>query len=477
MPNAFATLTLVLWPFVSVLLFRRLPVGRALIGCLLLAYLFLPTHPTGFDLPFLPLLGKDVIPAVSALVICASFYRDKLDILPASIMARVFIVLFILSPLATTLTNSDPIQYTLYVQPGMRIREAVPLMFQNAFLVLPLLLARRFLASAEDQRDMLWALLFGALIYALPMMVEVVLSPQLNIWFYGYFQHIFSQMVRGDAYRPIVFLNHGLHVAFFTMTATLAAAALARTHAGKTRVQLVLATVFLFAMLALCRSLGSMIYAIVLLPVVLVFGLRMQLMVALSFAVLVLAYPVLREADAIPTDQILAIAHELSPERENSLAIRFNNEAALLERASERPVFGWGMWARNQIIDPTDGRILSISDGHWVIVIGAFGWLGFVAKFGLLTLPIFMLWTKSVVARPPLIVLDGDKTAPRSVPLEPAAVVLSVLLGVNLADLIPNASITPLTWLMAGALLGYAEHARQFALRPQRPAFALRTVL
>jgi hypothetical protein len=48
---------------------------------------------------------------------------------------------------------------------------------------------------------------------------------------------------------------------------------------------------------------------------------------------------------------------------------------------------------------------------------------------------------------------------------------------VNLADLIPNASITPLTWLIAGALLGYAEHARQFALRPQRPAFALRTVL
>lgn len=477
MPNAFATLTLVVWPVFSIFLFTRLPVGRALIASILLAYLFLPTFPTGFDLPLLPLIGKDVIPVLTALVICAFLYKDRLELLPSNGMARVLIALFVLSPLATTLTNGDTLYYALVTQPGMRLREAVSLMFQNTFIILPFLLARSFLTSAEDHKDILWALLLGGLVYSLPMIVEVILSPQLNIWIYGYFQHIFSQMVRGDAFRPIVFLNHGLLVAFFAMTSTVAGAALMQASSGKLKLQLALATIFLFGMLVLCRSLGSLIYALALLPVVVLFGMRLQLMIAMTFAVLVLAYPMLRGVEAVPTDQILAIAHEINPERENSLAIRFSNEAALLERAEQRPIFGWGMWARNHIIDPTDGRILSISDGHWVIVIGAFGWLGFIAKFGLMTWPIMLLWVKTFLVKVNSLARDRDDTIPQVAMLQPATVVLAVLLGINLVDLIPNASITPLTWLMAGAVLGHAERARQFVVRSAAPKFALRTVL
>ena len=38
---------------------------------------------------------------------------------------------------------------------------------------------------------------------------------------------------------------------------------------------------------------------------------------------------------------------------------------------------------------------------------------------------------------------------------------LSLMLAMNLLDLIPNATLTPLSWLTAGALLGNANRLRQ----------------
>jgi hypothetical protein len=37
---------------------------------------------------------------------------------------------------------------------------------------------------------------------------------------------------------------------------------------------------------------------------------------------------------------------------------------------------------------------------------------------------------------------------------------MSLLLAFNVVDLLPNATLTPLTWLLSGALLGYAEVLR-----------------
>ena len=137
--------------------------------------------------------------------------------------------------------------------------------------------------------------------------------------------------------------------------------------------------------------------------------------------------------------------------------------SALLDRAAEKPAFGWGMWGRNQIHDPETGRMTSIADGRWIIVLGVFGWVGLVAEMGLLTLPIGLAWWRSGGHRAP-----GGPGPPRVV----AAVAL--MLGVNLVDLIPNATLTPLTMLGAGALMGWAERQRRVA-SVVAPAF--RTVL
>ena len=89
--------------------------------------------------------------------------------------------------------------------------------------------------------------------------------------------------------------------------------------------------------------------------------------------------------------------------------------------------------------------MITVADGAWVIRIGSYGWLGYVAAFGLLCLP---LWR---MAR------EGF-SRPAAITREAAAVAL--ILAMNLADLIPNATAVPFTWLLAGALMGHAELLR-----------------
>ncbi|SMY06893.1 hypothetical protein [Flavimaricola marinus] len=460
MPNAVASLALVLWPVASVLLFRALPPGRALIACLLIGYLFLPPPPAGFDFPLMPPLNKETIPSLMVIVLSLALYRGKVQFIPESTALRVLLAVFVFSPFATVLTNPEPVFYGQVGLPGLRLREAVALMVQQSVLVAPFLLARAFLKSEQDQRDILLALFLGGMIYSLPMLLEVRLSPQLNIWIYGYFQHNFEQMIRGDGFRPIVFLYHGLWVAFFAMTSVVAAVALARAEPRRNKAYYAICALYLMAVLILCKSLGSLLYAIGAVPLLLVAGRRMLMHVAVLFAVVALAYPMLKSVDVVPTEEILHLAAQIDPERSNSLRVRFDNEDILVERAYGKPVFGWGIWGRNHILDGNSGRILTITDGRWIIVIGVFGWLGFLAEFGLLTLPIFLMWKKAMA---------GDPAA-----MSPFVGPVALLLAINCIDLIPNATLTPLTWLLAGALMGYAE---QFVPQGKPRPEPLRAVL
>jgi hypothetical protein len=180
--------------------------------------------------------------------------------------------------------------------------------------------------------------------------------------------------------------------------------------------------------------------------------------VAVVLACLAVSYPVARGLDIIPTERLVEMAERIDPHRAQSLAFRFDNETVLLDRAREKPVFGWGSWGRNQIWDGT-GRLLTVTDGRWIILVGVGGWLMLLAEFGLLTWPIFLLWWRSHAG----------------VPVHVAT--LAVILAINMLDLLPNATLTPLTWLFAGGLLGYAERLRAAERQSLVSEPAFRTVL
>ncbi|MGR3701033.1 MAG: hypothetical protein ACU0A4_03030 [Paracoccaceae bacterium] len=454
MPNGFAYLVLALWPIVSLALFRTQPPGRAIIASILIAYLALPPLPTGFDLPLIPPMTKETIPALSALLFCLLFYGKHMQLLPRHPAARVLVLLFVFSPMATAMTNGEPVIFGMFAIQPLGLKEGLAMCVQNALVVTPMVLAMNFLKTERDQRDVLMALLLGGLVYSLPMLLEVRLSPQLNTWIYGFFQHSFEQTMRGDGFRPIVFLYHGLWVAFFAMTSILAAISLFRGDVtrGKRNVKFLFAGLYMFVVLVLCKSLASLLYAVALVPVLLFFSTRTQLRLALVLMLLAVTYPVLKGNNLVPERTLLQQAYQISPERAGSLLFRLENERLLLERAERKPMLGWGSFGRN-LIYGGDGRLLTIPDGRWVIVFGTYGWVGYLAEFGLLSFPLFLL----------LMRIRGVPTAA----LPPWLGGMALILAINMIDMLPNATLTPLTWLMSGAMLGYAQSVRVQQRRTQ----------
>lgn len=448
MPNSFAYLALLIWPLVVTVLFLRLPPARALIWSILGGYLLLPPASHAFiDPPAIPPLDKGSIPAIAAFLAALLLCGRRISLWPESWPARLLLLTFVLTPFGTVLTNPEPVAVA-GSQPltGLVLYDAIAIIVSQCFVLLTFALARSLITTAEEIRDLLVALMIGGLAYSLPMLVEIRLSPQINTWIYGFFQHSFDQMMRQGGFRPIVFLAHGLWVAFFAMTALLATLALLPGTEGAERRKLMIFSAYLFVILVLCKSIGSLIYALALAPVLYFAGQKWQLRLSLLMAILAISYPILRASDLFPAQAMVEFAAQYSADRAQSLEFRFDNEALLVDHAFRKPWFGWGGFDRNLLHDPFTGQVLTIADGQWVITIGMFGWSGFLAEFGLLCLPLLLLWRASEAGQ---------------VPLAPVVSGLAVIHGINLIDLLPNATLTPLSWLAAGALLGHAEAMRR----------------
>lgn len=459
MPNAFAFLVLFSWPLAVYLLFRFLPRVEALGWSILGGYLLLPTR-AGLDLPLVPLIDKGAVPALSAAVLLAFGMGAAASDRAGSMAGRPvagggdqgtgglkpfipFMIVLFVSPIITVLTNAEPLVYGEVIIPGLRIYDALSIIGALAFVVLPFVLAVRYFASPESHVVLLKIIVFGLLAYSLPTLFEIRMSPQLNVMFYGFFPHEFAQHIRAGGFRPVVFLHHGLWLAILMSMSIIAAAALwrQRVSEGVKAGQWLFAGLYLLLVLFMARSLGAFAITMLLVPAVVLLGLRTQILLAAVISVIVLFYPVLRSADLVPVDRMVSIAAGVNADRAASLQFRLDNEEALTTRAAEKPFAGWGIWGRNHIYDPDTGEMESVTDGAWVIVIGMYGWLGYISQFGMLTLPTLLL-----------------AFGRRSAALTPATAGLALVMSANLLDLLPNATLTPITWLVGGALAGFCVY-------------------
>jgi hypothetical protein len=443
--NPLAYLMLVLWPVFSWILFTKLDPARALIWTILGAYMLLPPV-IAIDLPMVPDFDKYAVGNLSAMAAVLFLLRERVSLVPVSWIGTALIVLYVLSPFATVLTNSDPIFFQMASLPAMRIYDSFSVVANQFIVLIPFFLARKYLATEQGMRAIIVALVVAGLIYSLPMLFESRMSPQLNLRIYGFFQHDFSQAIRFGGFRPFVFMPHGLWVAFFAMMCFISVMVLFRAGPAVKRPALLLVGLYLLAVLLLCRSAGPVIYALLLMPLVLMAPRRAQVMVAAAMVLVVITYPALRGLHLVPLDEILDLALGLNAERGASLQFRIMNEELLLDRAAERPWFGWGSYGRGLLHDAWTGRINVIADGGWIIALGTFGWAGYVAEFGLLSLPVGLMLRESL--RHP------------AGALSPFACAVLLLLAANLFDMLPNDTLIPFTWLMAGAVMGYAEALR-----------------
>ncbi len=454
MPNLVAHLALIVWPMIGIVLFQTRPLVPAILWTVLGGYLLLPVG-TEFNFPMIPAFDKSSIPSLTALAGCMLIAGRPLRPAYGLGAPEVLLLAMIVGPVVTSQLNTDALVYGDNVLPGVGTYDALSSIASQFLFLLPFLLGRQFLRGAPENVEILRVLVIAGLLYSLPMLLEVRLSPQLHKWAYGYFPHSWVQQIREGGFRPVVFLGHGLLVAFFIMTTAVAAAAYWRSGTRLLGVSSGILTGYLAGVLVLCKSLGSLVYGAVLIPLVRFTSQRLQLFAALALVTIALAYPLMRAADLFPTTDIVDMARSISVDRAGSLKFRVENEDRLLAHAWERFYFGWGRFGRNRVYDEETGRDLSVTDGRWIITMGQFGIVGFLAEFGLLALAVVRAAGSLRYAADP-----NERIA---------LAALALIVAVNIVELLPNASISPWTWLLAGALLGRAED-----LRSQRAPFQTR---
>lgn len=450
MPNTFAYLALFIWPLVAVGLFRLLPLQRALVWTLIAGHLLLPSN-TGIKIPMLPAIDRTLVPALSALILCAIMAPKRQ--LAQDFAARTgrhvifgLLALVIITPVLTVLQNTQPIvQGRVFLQ-GLRLYDAYGLISQVLFQMIPLWLGIRYLNTRDAHKILLEVLAIAGVAYTLPALFEIRMSPQLHNWVYGFFPQDFAQHVRDGGFRPLVFLNHGLMLGIFFCMSIIACVVLFREarREGRRAVHWLIAALWLTFVLYLSKTLGAFWLALVFGTAAMILGRRLQVVLAVAVAFVVMFYPMLRGGGLIPVDTVYDMAKSISEERANSLKFRLDNEDRLLAHANEKPISGWGSWGRNSLYDPNTGRMTTVTDGIWLIFIGVYGWLGYIGRFGLLTAPILFFAIRKKTFGPSLITPG-----------------LILVLSATLVDLLPNAGLVNYVWLMAGAIAGYVLWQRQ----------------
>ena len=438
--NALAYVALFGWPLVTAILFARMPLERAAAWSLIAGYLLLPS---GFkiDPPLLPAIDKNSVPVLSTLFFCFAKGVAHPKRNPIGIWLPLFTAMYVFAPIATTFGNSYELHIGGLSIPGYYVLDGVKGAINNLIQVSAFYIGARFLSSPTGRLDCTKA-------FVIPMLVEVRLSPQIHRWVYGYSPFGFMQQVRAGGYRPVVFLPQGLQLALFVMMGLTAACILARARVRVMAFSSWAWAAYLVPILVLCRTLGAFIYSAALLPLALFARPSTSVKAAIVVMLFVCSYPALRTQSLIPIQSVVDFASSVSQDRAESFATRVRNEEGLMQKANQKPWFGWGGWGRNRIYDATLSKDVTITDGGWIIVFSTLGWLGYLGLFGMLTVPLFRLHSY---------VKDADR--------EDGIIAggLALLFAANMIDMLPNANLTPITFVLAGAIARKGVSARSRA--------------
>jgi hypothetical protein len=441
----FATFALLSWPLVTLWLYRTRPVGQATLLTILGALLLLPAV-WGIKFTGIPVFDKISIPNLAAFVCCMLIAGRRLRFWSHFGLIEVLLVIYLVGPFVTVELNTDEIHIANLTLPAESHYDALSAVVFQFVFILPLFMGRQLLRSSTDNVEILRVLVIAGLLYSLLIFFELRMGPQLSYLIYSYQASNISQAFRDGGYRPVVFLGHPLLLSFFMMTTAVAATALWRMQIRVTRFAPTAITVYLSGILLLCKSAAAIVYGAMLLSLVRWTKPKFQLRVAVVLVTIALLYPVLRITNVFPTSVLTEAATLISQERAVSLGQRFDQEGKLLEHASQRFLFGWGRWGRSRIYDPNTGSDITVTDGDWIITLGVWGLFGFVAQFGLLAVPVIRAASALKYAKS-----ESDKVF---------LAALALIVAISLIDQLPNSSLNPWSWLLAGALLGRAEALR-----------------
>lgn len=417
------------WLPLTLILFALLGARKATVVSLVFGYLFLPNAI--YDLPGLPDYTKVVATCLPILIGTLFFDSKRLNNISLSKL-DIPIIIFCLSGSASSMSN------------GLGIYDAMSsFLGQIFFWGFPYAIGKMYFSDRDGLRELAIWVVIGGLIYIPFCLWEMRMAPTLNEHIYGFRNDRFGTTLRFDGYRPTVFLQHGLAVGLWMMSSVIMGLWLWRSRAVAFvgNLQIGLCVGLLFVTFLLCRSLN----AIVLFSGGLFAFYVIRFLNWKSIIVIIMLIPAFyittRQSAMVSTDQLVAIAENINEDRAQSLYGRLHHEERLAEKAWERPLFGWGGWGRNRVLDE-EGNDTSVTDGFWVIAFGTYGLVGLISIGLVLLLPTFVFWRRYRFL---------DWRQPHFAPM----VGFVTILPLYAIDCLMNAMLNPVFTVVAGGLIGW----------------------
>lgn len=436
-------IAMVAWVPFSAFLFTVLPPGLATIVGLLGAWLLLPVHV--YEIQGLPDYNRTMAGSLGVLIGALGLHLPRI-LLGRPAWPDLSVAVYCLAPLLSSLSNN------LGIYDGMSGAVSHLIVFG-----VPYAAGRLWFGSRRAHRALAQSLVVTALLYVPLCLWEIRMSPQLHSQLYGFAQGPFKEVLRFGGYRPMVFMQHGLALGMMLTSASLVAFWLWRARSVRTLlgVPFVLLVAALLITAILSRSLGAL--ALLFLGIVVLhLGSWTRRSSAIVLLALLPATYILARSLGWSGGDLVDGARRISEERAGSLQTRLWNEDQLLDRALERPAFGWSGWGRARVRDEY-GKDVSITDGLWIITVGNFGLVGLVAVIAVSVVPILLLAT-----REPPGVWSRRSFAPTGA--------LAVVLALQALDNLFNAMLSPAFPLIAGGLTSYSLRGASLSERVARKA-------
>lgn len=435
-------------PILVLIAFARFGVQMGIAVSMICAIMFLPLRPA-FDPPLLPKMDRETLTLICVALL--AFFMEKRTIrrddadgvaprwIPRSTLVRLLIACALLFPLGSWLTNRDPLPAP-YFDPGMSFVDYGSMTYQSAFVLLAVLVGRRFLSDPAGTRAILVAIAVAGVPYAALNALEWRLSPFLSNAIYGYDAILWWMIDRWGAYRPQLFQPVGLQNASLMLASLMAALVLLRDAGRQKRTLWLSVAACCFVGWIFAWSFGAWAIGLAFGPLLMLAARRLQALFIGLLAVAFTAYPVLTVLELIPTDAIVSFFSMFSESRAHSLEFRFDQEKLILDRVQDRLLFGYGIGDRPFVLNPR-GRSIAITDSFFILITMKFGIAGLLGKYFLVVAPLMLLAFYRKRIKPDLLTLG-----------------LAMMIGASLVDGLVNATLVSVRWLMVGALIGRIEY-------------------
>ena len=408
-------------------LFIRFPAQRAVIISFVVAWLFLPQ--VSYPIPILPPLTKTSTACYGILLATIIYDTERITTFKPGWL-DIPMVIWCLCPIVSQVTNGgSPIS---------------PTFLQIISWGTPYFLGRLYLGSLDGLRQLAIGIFAGGLAYIPFTLIEGVKGPILHQMVYGVNAvDDWSQARRMGGWRPVVFMQHGLMVGVWMMTAALIgiwlwqSGTIKKFQGRNIKTLAIILTIAFF----LCRSTGA--YSLFGIALIVLFSakwFRTSLPLLFIIGYVVFYLYVSASGQFSSKDVIDFITQLFGEERAASLKFRFDMEEILGEKARQRFMFGWGDSGGNRVYNQY-GKDISVTDSLWIIAFGAQGAVGLVSLFSSLLLPVVAFCFKY-----PARTWSNPKVAP--------AAALGVALTMYVFDCVLNAMTNPIFAVVAGGISG-----------------------